>query len=203
MIVGEIISGSKVELEEYGERIYKTVQLRNAREVSYLDDILLGAIQPRQGTVTGWPSAQEYLTAVFEGRRIPWKVGSLAPCQLEVICYEYLRLKGIVKALLMPIGRTLRDIDIYGISEGGDGVIAQVTHSGRQRAIDGKLDRLKRHQSADTKLVFFGPESGRLHDADVQYISIESVFDWVSCVDSNPVHHRLIRKMLRWPQVGD
>lgn len=203
MIVGEIISGSRVELREYGGRIYKTVRLRNAREVSYLDDILLAAIQPRQGTVTGWPSAQKYLEAVLKGRKIPCRVGSLAPCQLEVICYEYLRLKGILEALLMPIGRSLRDIDIYGISERGEGVIAQVTHSGQRRTIRGKLGRLKEYQSADTKLVFFGPESARFHDADVQYISIESAFDWLSCVDSNPIHHRMIRKMLRWPKVGD
>jgi hypothetical protein len=153
--------------------------------------------------VTGWPSAQKYLEAVLKGEKIPWLVGSLAPCQLEVICYEYLRLKGILKALVMPIGRTLRDIDIYGIADGGESIIAQVTHSVSHRTIRGKLERLKKYQSADTILVFFGPKSCRFQDAGVQYIAIESVFDWVSCVDSNPVHHGLIRKMLRWPKVGD
>ena len=70
MLVGEIEKGSKVELLELGklsdkDDIYKVVKLKNVQEVSYLDYPLLAAIQPRLGTLTGWPSAENYLLAIL------------------------------------------------------------------------------------------------------------------------------------------
>ncbi len=64
MLVGEIEKGSKVELLElsklsdYHADIYKVVRLVNVREVSYSDFPLLAAILRRQGTFSGWPSAE-------------------------------------------------------------------------------------------------------------------------------------------------
>jgi len=66
--------------------VYKTVKLQNVREVSYLDYPLLAAIQPRQVTLTGWPSAEKYLLAILGKQKINWDVRSLDPSQLEVIC---------------------------------------------------------------------------------------------------------------------
>jgi hypothetical protein len=136
MLVGEIESGSKVEAKDFGGFIYKTVQLKNAREVYYRDYPLLAAIQPRLTTITDWPSAQKYLEAILGKEKVPCEVGSLHPSQLEVICYEYLRMKKVLSNLLMPIGRTLQDVDIVGIDSQGKNIFAQVTGSTHHKEIE-------------------------------------------------------------------
>lgn len=120
-------------------------------------------------------------------------VDNLAPSQLEVICYEYLRSNQLLDALVLPIGRSLPDIDIYGIDKGGHKILAQVTHG---RVITKKLAQLKRFQNPNAKLIFFGPKASRFEDPLVQFISIEQVFASFWEADVNSIHHRLIEEML-------
>ena len=175
ILVGEIEKGSQVEVRpysqdpDYHDYLFKVVQLQSAREVPYLDYPLLAAIQPKQATITGWPSAEKYLSAILQREQIEWSVDSLAPGQLEVICYEFLRMTGVLKALLLPIGRSLPDIDICGIDEHGNKVLAQVTHADETPEMRGKLNRLKEYHSHSVKLIFFGPESIRFDDSAIQY----------------------------------
>jgi len=100
--------------------------------------------------------------------------------------------------LLLPIGRGLPDVDIYGIGERGENVIAQVTHSSNRRTIADKIRRLKEYQSDGTTLVFFGPKACRVNDPVVQYIAIENVFDSLFSTGADPVCHQLVSRMLRW-----
>ncbi|MCD4673941.1 MAG: hypothetical protein K8R77_14865, partial [Anaerolineaceae bacterium] len=122
MLLGVLEKGSLIEwTDEYGDDyIYKTAQLTKPKIISFHDYPLLSAIRPRGGTITGWTSAQKYLQALLENDKIPFEVKSLAPSQVEVICYEYLKIKGIIKALLLPIGRGLPDIDIFGLNNSGE-----------------------------------------------------------------------------------
>lgn len=191
MIVGEIKKGSRVEPTKYDNFVYKTVQLENAREISLRDYPLLSAIQPRQATITGWPSATKYLEAILSNSKLPRKVDSLAPGQLEIICYEYLRMRGILDALVLPIGRALRSIDIYGINQKNENIIAQVTQSRNRLEIEAKMNTLRTYQSYDTKLIFFGPEVCRVSDQIVEYIAVEEIFDKVDAM-----RPELISKML-------
>lgn len=195
MLVGEIKPGSKVEAKKFGNYVYKTVELKNAMEISYLDYPLLAAIQPRQTTITGWPSAQKYLEAIILGKKVPWNVESLHPSQLEVLCYEYLRMKEILDKLLMPIGRTLQDIDIFGINRQGRNVLAQVTHSTDSEEISEKIKKLKQYKSKGPILIFFGPESQEMHDEDVRYISIKEVFDSLTS-NHKSAYYRMVSEML-------
>jgi hypothetical protein len=201
MLVGEIEPKSKVEVEKFGDYIYKIVQLKNTEEIFYQDYPLLAAIQPRQTTITGWPSAQKYMEAILGKGKIPWDVGSLHPNQLEVICYEYLRREKILDVLLMPIGRTLRDIDIFGIKGQGKYILAQVTYSTDFTEISEKIKKLKSYKSKDSLLFFFGPKSQDINDyEDVEYISIEKVFDLFTS-DSKSVYYEMIHKMLKCKMV--
>ena len=194
MLVGEIKPGSKIEAKKLGDYVYKTVELKNAKEVFYEKYSLLAAIQPRQTTITGWPSAQKYLEAILENKKIPLELISLHPNQLEVICYEYLRMKKILDKLLLPIGRTLKDIDIFGINGQGIKVFAQVTHSTDSKEISEKIKKLKQYESKGTILIFFGPKSQK-RDEDVRYISIEEVFN--SLISNHKsAHYRMVSIML-------
>jgi len=202
MLVGEIEKDSKVELLELSKLfdhinyVYKVVKLQNVQEVSYIDYPLLAAIQPRLATVTGWPSAEKYLLAILGKQKVNWSVSSLDPSQLEVICYEFLKMQGVVKALLLPIGRGLMDIDIYGIGENNERIVAQVTHSTNPIVIQDKLVRLKEYQSENSRLFFFAPEILDLKDSVVRHISIEQVFSVLS--NEKNVYRRMISQMLNW-----
>jgi len=144
-----------------------------------LDYPLLRAIRPRQGTITGWPSAQTYLTAIFKDEPIPRNVRSLAPSQLELVCYEYLQMKRGLYGLLLPIGRSLPDIDIFGISVNGNNIIAQVTQSRSEREVSKKIKKLQGYRSDSTKLIFFGPSENRVQKQGVEYIAVEEAFSEV------------------------
>lgn len=114
--------------------ILKTLRLTGAKQVSKQDIRFLFPFQPRQGTVMRWPAVGDRIARVLEKRRIvrDWK--TLEPEQLEVMCAEFMRLKlasslGLprLRHLLMPVGRTRRDIDIDGIAERGEALLSQVT----------------------------------------------------------------------------
>jgi hypothetical protein len=166
------------------------------QEIQYSDHLLLSAIRPRYKTITDWDSAEEYLTAILQKRPLKPIVDSLAPCQLEVICYEFLRASQHLYGLLLPIGRTLRDIDIFGMDKDGNKILAQVTHS---EYISRKLEQLFKYQNQGTKLFFFGPgvsEPQVTKNMQIQYVPIEQVFRYFWEADENSIHRKLIKEML-------
>jgi hypothetical protein len=197
IMVGIIPKGSSVTFtDRYGDNyIYKTVQLQKAKEISLLDYPLLDAIQPRLASITGWTSAFDLLYRIVFDQPVPIDVNYLSPGQLEVLCSEYLRMKGLLKFLLLPIGRNLQDIDILGLGGDDNKIIAQVTHSRQLSKVDKKLHMLKQYNGQEAILIFFGPKSCKLSDSEVDYIDIESVFDELqSCKDG--VYHHAIEMML-------
>lgn len=202
MLVGEIEAGSVVEPLKYSDPetgesfIYKTVQLIRAREVSFRDYPLLAGIQPRMAAITGWPSARDYLMAILGHTTLPQRVTSLHPSQLEVLCYEYLRWRNDIAALLLPIGRNMLDIDIVGIGSSCT-VLAQVTHTTASREIFDKLQRLKNYEGADGRLLFFGPASAKIESNNTEFIGIEKVFEDLQRYGSNE-QREMLRRMLAW-----
>lgn len=201
MLVGKIERGSKIEPKKFDDFIYKVVQLKNCREISYLDYPLLEAIQPRQVTISNWPSAKKHLESILENKKLSFEVQSLAPSQLEVICYEYLRMNGIIEALLLPIGRNLKDVDIIGINSNGEKILAQVTQSDNSKKISKKIERLKYYESEVSHLIFFAPESqieqNKQNADNVEYFSVEDVFRSLAS-NCNSVYHKMICSMLNW-----
>jgi hypothetical protein len=202
MLIGEIEKGSIIELLDCGaitpdiNWIFKVVSIKNSQIISFKDFPMLSAIQPRLTAITGWPSAESYIAAILGMKELDRDVKSLTPSQLEVVCYEYLRFNGILKALLLPIGRTMMDVDIYGIEENGESVVAQVTHSTNEKTVKDKLDRLKNFEMQNAKLFFFGPRKCLINnDPDICYIAIEEVFSILSS-DKSPIHNQMISKML-------
>lgn len=180
MLVGFIMPGSKVKAIKFeggGESYcYKTVELTDTVEVPYTRYPVLMALQPRQTTLTGWPSAQKALQAAIKGRSLPREVSSLDPNQLEVLCYEWLRTNGHLARLIMPIGRSMCDIDIFGMNDAGHHVYAQVTHSTSPDTNDEKLDRLLSHKNRKATLFYFAPQSFRTKRQGIRVVPIQEVF---------------------------
>ena len=57
----------------------------------------------------------------------------LAPKQWEAICAEYLRDTEEVRPLLLAVGSTLKDVDIYGVNSKGKRVLAQCKNDAKAR----------------------------------------------------------------------
>jgi hypothetical protein len=176
MTLGVIDEGSEIRAIEINGFWNKTVKLQNIKEIDLCDYPILLAIQPRQITTTFWPSANKILNALYSGDKLPCEVSSLAPGQLEILCYEYLRIRGYISHLLLPTGQTMRDIDIYGINRKNEPVFAQVTQSRNKEVIAQKIETLRRYYPTSTRLFFFGPEEFPTTDKTICYQPIEKVF---------------------------
>lgn len=195
MLIGKIKSNTKIKSKKFGKYIYKTVQLHEVRQISLQRYPMLLARRPRQQTLTGWKINRNLLEAIWKRKKIPIEVSSLDPNLLEVICYEYLKKKKILNVLLMPIGRTMKDVDILGMNRKGKKVIAQVTHNTNSREIKKKIEKLRKWGSNDELLFFFGPKEVRVNDSKIKYISIKKVFQ---SLIRNPhtIHYKMIKSML-------
>ena len=204
MLVGILNKDSKVEATmfcdpESGESfIYRVVKLSKAVEVPYVDYPLLAGIQPRQATITGWPSARKILWAALKNESLPREASSLHPSQLEVLCYEWLRGRGKLDRLVLTIGRGVIDIDILGIGQGDKRVIAQVTHSVNVSDLRDKKDRLLRHgrRGVDT-MFFFLPDLARLDPCEgVELVTLGSVLkDLESTSESDASTKAMLQEM--------
>jgi hypothetical protein len=116
--------------------ILKTLQLTKVTLVKPLDYAVLLVGRPRQGTIMRWPLAGKVVENIVEGRTTKLRLGDLSYRQQEIFCSEFLRLEDAASSglprlvhLLLPPGRTMRDIDVTGLADDGKMVLAQVTFS--------------------------------------------------------------------------
>lgn len=58
----------------------------------------------------------------------------LSPQQWEVLCAEYLRAIEGVRPLLLAVGNTLKDVDIYGVDRHGNKVLAQCKNDSAKKS---------------------------------------------------------------------
>lgn len=168
--VGYVTPGSSVELfwgtwgskNNYKDRdaILKALQLTQVRNLAAEEAISLTAVQPRQGTFCRWKKVDQRVVALTKG--VPATgLGSLTPDLQEVMCMEYLRTADarkrglpVLRHTLMPVGRTMKDIDIFGITESGKILSAQVTY----KALDPtgpKLRKLDPYRWQGNETIYF------------------------------------------------
>jgi len=168
--IGYVTPGTSVELfrgtwgnknkRKGREATLKALQLSQVRNLAAEEAISLTAVQPRQGTFCRWYKVGQRVVALTTG--VPATgLGSLTPDLQEVMCMEYLRTADagkrglpILKYTLMPVGRTMKDIDILGVSESGKILSAQVTY----KSLDpngAKLRKLDPYRLQGNKTIYF------------------------------------------------
>ncbi|HEY4270990.1 MAG TPA: hypothetical protein VGM65_03225 [Candidatus Udaeobacter sp.] len=135
--------------------VLKTLQLTKVRLVKPLDYAVLLVGRPRQGTIMRWPLARKVVENIVEGRATKLRLGDLSYRQQEILCSEFLRLDDAVSFslprlvhLLLPPGRTMRDIDITGLADDRKMILGQVTYSSLSAA-NWKIQRLLPYQDPD------------------------------------------------------
>jgi hypothetical protein len=185
ILVGLVDPGSSITIlrclskRDGRERIYKTVQLRDARPMSFVDFPLLCAIHPQRRTISSWPLGQAVIEANYFRRPVPEDVRSLSDEQLEVLAFHYLQAKSLIQGLVAPIGRSLIDIDIAGIANDGARVFAQVTFATGEAKISDKAKRLAPYAAKKANCYFFGCRPPKDLPSGVLFESIDNAFQYL------------------------
>jgi hypothetical protein len=152
--------------------VLKTLKMHRVKEIFTADATALLAARPRQGTLMKWPKVRMMVQNLVEGVTVPQSLADLSPAQQEVMCSEFLRQPEsaaaglpVMQTLLLPVGSTLRDLDIYGLTSHGEKIAAQVTYS-KFDFVAWKLDKLKGYRDLPNviSLMFCDAEKDFVHE---------------------------------------
>jgi len=165
--------------------ILKTLQMENVKKKEPYEAMSLRAAKPRQGTIREWKNIENKLECLVEGKPIAESWNSLSPEQLETVCTEYLRKPDLescpkLEHLLLPIGRTLEDVDIYGYSTDARKIFAQVTHYKIDHPkCKQKIEKFKHYRNKNICNVFFCDCNNVKKEDDILFIPTTKVFEWL------------------------
>jgi hypothetical protein len=142
--------------------VLRSLVLSNTREFTKPSSagILLGC--PPYVTISHWPSAKDRVKNLVLKKPPAQELHSLTDYQQEVMVSEFLRTGNAAElglprlgSLLTPVGRTMKDIDIAGISEEGSTVFFQVTFSDQKKVIEDKIKSLETYSDGRNELLMF------------------------------------------------
>lgn len=171
--VPDTVENEELELED-DEGVYKALPLvgcdayEGPRVFSFKDYPLLSALRPRHHSFCNWRTGKKHLRAIDAGRDSFREIESdiedhsklLAPAQLEVLCNEYLRGEDsfLKYTQTLPVGRTMRAVDIVGQFSSGN-LFAQVTQD-TGSDLKEKAEDLASYTSESSTCILFGPSDG-------------------------------------------
>jgi hypothetical protein len=166
------------------QAILKALKLTQCTVVSPEKIIGTYARRPRQGTIRRWPKAAKAIEMLVKGEVGDCLWENLDFSRQETLCAEFLRLPEaaalelpMLKFLLLPVGRTLKAIDIYGLSGTGKKIFAQVTnHSYSNAEIKPKIEALKKYSEAKTELILFCEVENYLREDGIHVVPLKIVF---------------------------
>ncbi|MCZ7402581.1 MAG: hypothetical protein O8C61_10205 [Candidatus Methanoperedens sp.] len=197
--IGFVPPGSKIKLNksyfwENEERknkvaVIKTIQLHNVIKIEPKELMSLGVARPIQRTLGHWKKIKNKLHCIYNNKPLDSDFSSLIPEEQEVVCQEFLRYQKLfpdipkLNYLLLPPGRTMKDIDIYGLSNENKKIFAQVTYleKSETKKFKNKVAKLKKYLSTsnDNYLLFFC-KCPELHkDGNILFIPISVVENWL------------------------
>jgi hypothetical protein len=192
-MVGFVRPNSKIKLLEGKYRdgcefggqtaVLKTLRLTKVEQVKPLDYAVLSVCRPR-ATISQWHKVSKRIENLVEGRTSERQLSDLIPGQQEIFCSEFLRLPQAVSFdlprlahLLVPTGRTMRDIDIIGIAADGKRLLAQVTFDQVENA-QKKIDQLLPYgDPTGTHLILFCECADRTEQKGVTIFPIQQAYD--------------------------
>lgn len=142
--------------------------------------------RPRQVTISRWPSVKNRLKNLVNKTPIEKNWDNLFYSQQEIACVEYLfnytgKDKRIPKMehLLMPPGRTFKDVDIYGIDPKGNELYVQVTYSEKKK-VGWKLETLRKYVDKKNRVLLFCNTNEVEEDNGITIIPTGIVENWLT-----------------------
>lgn len=201
--IGIVPQNSEIELEKkyrwenekYPKRkgkqaVLKVIQLQNVKEIERGKLMSLIVSRPRQGTLKRWTAIGNKLKSIYYEKPLKKDFSSLTPAEQEIACLEFLRNQKLfsdipqLRYLLLPLGRTMENVDIYGLSNDNKKIFAQVTYYGESKGteLENKKEKLRNlsNFSNDQYLLFFYKCSKIYKDRDILFIPITEVEKWLN-----------------------
>jgi len=192
-LLGYVRAASKVDLIEGGwgsengyegrKAILKSLRLQRARTVNPCDSAAILLSRPRQGTIMRWRAARNTIENIVEGRRVGASLDQLSDGQQEIMCSEFLRSARArqfdlpnLAHLVVPVGRTMRDIDICGMDGRGNLIFAQVSYLQFENCTE-KLNSLGQYGGKGNTLVLFCNCGEPTQVQGVRVIPLSVVYD--------------------------
>jgi hypothetical protein len=193
-LLGKVLPGSTIEIikGKWGMRypeangrptFMKTLRLEQARTVGSLEHVVLHVGHPRMGTINPWNLGAAKVRSLVEGYELKPEISSLTPPQQEAMCAEALRIPNyngsktpqLISALL-PVGGTMKGIDISGLASDGRPLLAQVTYRTKEGSSE-KLSALKAiGTGTGAHLLFICRAEGESEEDGVLIVPIQRVF---------------------------
>lgn len=146
--------------------------------------------RPRQGTLRRWHSVGNKLESIYYKKHLEKDFSNLIPAEQEMACLEFLRNQKSfpnipqLRYLLLPPGRTMESVDIYGLSNDNRKIFAQVTYLGESKGteLENKKEKLRNlsNSSKDQYLLFFYDRPNIDKDGDILCIPITDVEKWLN-----------------------
>ena len=171
----------------------KTLQMEQVKELSRGEAMHLRAARPQSVAICRWKIVGRRLKDLVEENDPEPEWSSLSAAEQEAACAEFLRERHrdrqdlpVLSRLLLPVGRTLEDVDIYGLTTEGSRLYAQVTHHTEgSDAAEQKARRLREYldSSGDSvDLVSFCRGSALESDqSSTRFVSVdEEVLPWIA-----------------------
>ncbi len=199
-LVGYVRPNTKIQLVRgrwgsangYDQRkaVLKSVKLEKVKIMHRCDLALVLVGRPRQGTIMRWPSAKDSIENIVEGKRTKPSFDRLSPDQQEIMCSEFLRCEKFEQIgpasyrrlahLLLPVGRSMRDVDICGITMSGKTLFAQVTfHEVASKEAKAKIATLANYESDGRNvLVVFCDCKDVAQEGSVRVIPIRWAYEY-------------------------
>lgn len=166
--------------------ILKTLKMKNVSVLNRSEAIELArGIEPMYRTITRWRKIDNRLERRVNHAPFDQEWKSLGTQRQETTCSEYLRKPDVkqcpkLEFLLLPIGGTLEDVDIYGLTEDGKKLFAQVTYYEKSdQQCKQKIDGLRKYQGKGIRLVFFCRCENISEEKGILFIPVEKVFEWL------------------------
>lgn len=192
LVVGRVASGTPITLEKTlwhaphkGQELYpnrtailKSLAYEKVCELQPWQQKNALAIAPQQSTLSEWHTIGNKVKNLVDGKDSKPSLSDLHFSEQEVLCGEFLRAPSIegvptLSTLLMPMGRTAKDIDIYGVATDGRRLLAQVKYTHEESHM---RDLLERYGNSDCHLILFsGIERSNLQGPVLQ-ISLSEVY---------------------------
>ncbi|MEI6846784.1 MAG: hypothetical protein WCK32_01910 [Chlorobiaceae bacterium] len=191
-VIGKIEPNTEVQLIDFevdpeknntncrdGKVTMKCLRLSDKRNIEEDEFLALKARRPQQGTFVHWEKSYGKIRKIFNEDFSISSLSDLTPDQQEILVYEYLSHaesnKCHIQHLLMPIGRTMKDIDIYGVNKSGQKVFVQVTYSEKDKT---KIEALRKYKGKDNLLVYAGDVKNQEEDGII-FLNCETIYTWM------------------------
>lgn len=182
--IGKIIKDTK--FKEYDKdsqfKLFK-FEVNEHSEFDLEDFPIFSSIIPSQVTISPIIKRAKVIRHLYQYgnlNHIDISLDNISEKSVELICLEWLRStfakENKLKYQLLLVGGNYHNIDIFGVTEKGKRLAAQVTTTNDDHTIKLKIEKIKNHHS-DIKIIFSNCNNISNPSPNIQMVSLDMVWN--------------------------